>query len=97
MPFQEEAPLPLSSDMMSAGASSFGMSGVNAHALFASPKVLAHAVSEVGWQRDRHWMAPSHHHLLDSAKFSRQAGQCRSAPSIPLMTICSQKPTRRLL
>ena len=82
---------------MSAGASSFGMSGVNAHALFASPKVLAHAVSEVDWQRERHWMAPSHHHMLDSARWNRQAGQCRSAPSIPLMTICYQKPSWQLL
>ena len=95
--FQEEAALPWSSDTMSAGASSFGMSGVNAHALFTSPKALAYGTSEVDWQRERHWMAPSHHHMLSSARYNRQAGQCRSVPSIPNATIWSQTPTRNLL
>ncbi len=89
---QEGAALPWSSDKMSAGASSFGMSGVNAHALFASPKVLAHNASEVDWQRERHWMVPSHHIMLASAQYSRQAGQCRSAPSTLDTIIESQRP-----
>ena len=75
--FQEEAALPWSSGIMSAGASSFGMSGVNAHGLFTSPKALKHTVYEVDWQRERHYMAPSSHHMLASAQYSRQAGQCR--------------------
>ena len=82
--------MPLTSDLMSAGASSFGMSGVNAHALLAPPKVLAHTTSEVDWQRERYWMAPSPHHTLSSVQYSRQAGQCRLAPSLHSFIACSQ-------
>ena len=74
---QEEAALPWRSGVMSAGTSSFGMSGVNAHALFALPRMLAHTASEVDWQRERHWMTSSHHYMLSSALQRRQAGQCR--------------------
>lgn len=74
---QEGTPLPLISSRQAAGASSFGMSGVNAHGLFTPPKALTHETREVDWQRERHWMVPAPHHLLGKAQYSRQAGQCR--------------------
>ena len=68
---------------MTAGTSSFGMSGVNAHGLFTSPRALTHVAAEVDWEQDRHWMAPTPHHMLTQAQYSRQAGQCRWEPSCP--------------
>ena len=76
-PTQEAAGLPFSADKMYAGASSFGMSGVNAHGLFTSLKVLTHKSSGVDWQRERHWMAPKPHQMHSNFKYSGQAGRCR--------------------
>ena len=65
---------------MSAGASSFGMSGVNAHGLFASPKTVICQVSSLNWKRGRHWMSPPVYCLLVEAD-QRQAAQCRCCTS----------------
>lgn len=55
-----------------AGVSSFGMSGVNAHGLFAAAPVLRstqglHAPAQLQWQAVRHWFLPPRHNLLLSA------------------------------
>ena len=63
--------------MMAAGASSFGMSGVNAHGLFLTPRQLKHARTDVAWQHVRHWMVPQAHHMLDSVTCSRSEATCR--------------------
>ena len=76
-PTQEAGALPFSASKMYAGASSFGMSGVNAHGLFTSLKVLTHKSPEVDWQRERHWMAPKPHQMHSNFQYSGQAGKCR--------------------
>ena len=51
-----------------AGTSSFGMSGVNAHAVLCSAE-LQHIPEErscLPWQRLRHWFAPAQHALLST-------------------------------
>jgi acyl transferase domain-containing protein len=52
---RELVPKARSPQMSSAGTSSFGMSGVNAHALMrsAAPAALA-AIAPMAWKRDRH-------------------------------------------
>ena len=69
-----------------AGTSSFGMSGINAHAIFSAPVAAlgtaesslftAESPSGLVWQRARHWPAPAAHRLLRS--FAREAtgGTC---------------------
>jgi hypothetical protein len=57
-----------------AGTSSFGMSGVNAHAIFAPGKASHAAQSPLApaWQhqRQRYWAIPEPHHLLGPLKSS---------------------------
>lgn len=53
---------------ISAGTSSFGMSGVNAHAALCSAET-GHSTGEctnLPWQRLRHWFAPAQHALLSA-------------------------------
>jgi hypothetical protein len=69
--------LPQMSSGMAAGASSFGMSGVNAHGLFTAPAALTHVTKVAAWQGVRHWMLPAPHHLLNAAAFARIDGICR--------------------
>lgn len=54
-----------------AGTSSLGMSGINAHAILQGPPPAPTEAEglENGsliWQRARHWVAPAAHHLLAS-------------------------------
>ena len=70
--------LPKASVVQAAGASSFGMSGVNANALFTTPRSLKHVPKEIPWQRLRHWMVPAPHHMLDSMRFIRTSAVSRS-------------------
>ena len=67
---------------MAAGASSFGMSGVNAHGLITAPAVLTHESRAIAWQRARHWMLPLPHHLLNAAAYVRANGMCRCASGV---------------
>ena len=78
--FQEGAALANILPRMSAGASSFGMSGVNAHGLFASPNTLIRQVSSLNWERGRYWMSPPNYCLLVEAN-QRQTAQCRCCTS----------------
>ncbi|BDA51457.1 probable inactive phenolphthiocerol synthesis polyketide s at N-terminal half [Coccomyxa sp. Obi] len=77
---------------VAAGTSSFGMSGVNAHALFSAPDVgqddssdeSTHALT---WQSERHWVVPAAHGLLRSFTGGEVGGTCifsvdLSAPSL---------------
>lgn len=55
-----------------AGTSSFGMSGVNAHAIFLAPSAEspmtdecdAESAGRLTWRCARHWAAPVEHRLL---------------------------------
>ena len=79
---QEAAVLPCTRPIQAAGASSFGMSGVNAHGLFtAPPKQLRREQQPHGvpWQRARHWLLPRPHRLLAAALYDRADGMCRCA------------------
>ena len=79
--------LPKTRPIMAAGASSFGMSGVNAHGLFLAPRELKHVHTAVAWQHVRHWMVPQAHHMLDSVSCSRREATCRY-PITPFLWPC---------
>ena len=53
---------------MAAGTSSFGMSGVNSHAVLRSAELQYgdEEHSSPPWQRLRHWFAPAQHALLST-------------------------------
>ena len=79
---QEVAPQPYTDKESAAGISSFGMSGVNAHAVFARPDSNGNAIvsgnpSQTVWQRYSHWPVPPAHHFLQTAVMDRKAGLCR--------------------
>ena len=62
-----------------AGTSSFGMSGVNAHAIFSVPAaalVTAESPRGLIWQSARHWVAPAAHQLLRSFARDATGGTC---------------------
>lgn len=72
---QEHVVLP---DGAAAGASSFGMSGVNAHAILRVPAVpRAQRPTGAPWRRARHWPAAQAHPLLLTAAFARSSSACR--------------------
>ena len=84
---REAAPLPLPSAQQLAGTSSFGMSRVNAHALFeAVPAGTAggssqdHGAGLATLQRKRHWGLAPVYYLADRVlpAGGRQAGRCSS-------------------
>ena len=76
--------LPQTRATMAAGASSFGMSGVNAHGLFTAPPLLSqHEPASALWQPVRHWMLPPPHHLLNAAVWGRTDGVCKCADACP--------------
>ena len=82
MPVQEVAPQVYSHSTAAAGISSFGMSGVNAHAVFASSSKIGLAAlsteqQRIVWQRYSHWPVSSAHHFLQSGIAERKAGICR--------------------
>jgi acyl transferase domain-containing protein len=62
-----------------AGCSSFGMSGVNAHALFSAPHTLEHADLALTWQRQRHWPVPVYHRMLVAALWDPATATARCA------------------
>ena len=83
-----------------AGTSSFGMSGVNAHMLLASPVMAAHLSSQpptsMPWERTRFYPLPKAHHLVqgfhrpgaDSCTFSFSLGP-QTAP-LAQNLVCGQ-------
>ena len=70
------------------GCSSFGMSGVNAHALFSAPHTRQRpqdggegddvAAVVLAWQRQRHWPIPVYHRMLVSSLWDRASATSRS-------------------
>lgn len=65
-----------------AGVSSFGMSGVNAHAVFAQGLAQNEGLENLKvalgpWQRRNHWPVPISHHFLLLAVAERRSGVCR--------------------
>lgn len=78
---QEVAPQPYYGIGAASGVSSFGMSGVNAHGMFAASKSQegypdGHPRPEVPWQRTVHWPVPKPHHFLGTATAERRSGLC---------------------
>lgn len=67
-----------------AGCSSFGMSGTNAHGLFAVPESLnfqgtssSNGAAKLAWKRARHWPQAPSNHMLASTKFERNSKTCK--------------------
>ena len=90
---QEPAALPQTGPRLVAGTSSFGMSGVNAHGLFKPPERLPASpasLAAVPWQRTRHWVVPSPHHLLQSASFDRPTALARCAITVVAWSVLRQ-------
>ena len=79
---------------VAAGTSSFGMSGVNAHALFSAPDLVPGDPSDesskfpaLTWCAERHWVGPAAHRLLRSFSWGAAGGTCSfsvdlSAPNL---------------
>ena len=60
-----------------AGCSSFGMTGVNAHALFSAIPFQFHCSYLLIWHRQREWPVPSNHPLLKSLVWKHEVGLAR--------------------
>lgn len=70
---REAAVLPAPAHCL-AGTSAFGMSGVNAHALLATPYAgQGRDVAVLSWQRQRHWPMPVPHRMLMAALWDHSA------------------------
>lgn len=75
---QAAAPQLYDGSHAAAGVSSFGMSGVNAHAVFgASRTAEAQQEDPLTWKHNRHWPVPPRHYFLKRAKWEGAAGVCR--------------------
>jgi len=68
---QETGVLASGDEGRAAGASSFGMSGVNAHGLFTAPPALRSPAAGVQqtlpWRASRQWPLPARHIMLAAA------------------------------
>ncbi len=66
---------------LAAGASSFGMSGVNAHGLFTAPEQPsgAPAVAQLQWHAARHWITPISVAMLQQYLHGSSTDTCRRA------------------
>lgn len=76
---REVATLPAAGNAL-AGCSSFGMSGTNAHGLFAgAPQIMLTRTPKpsLAWQHGRHWPLPACSHMLASSTYDRSGGVCR--------------------
>lgn len=67
---REAAAWPAASRLL-AGCSSFGMSGVNAHALLSAPHTQQHGQAVLAWQHQRCWPVPASHHMLMAAHWEQ--------------------------
>ena len=80
---QEEAPQRYIGKSSASGVSSFGMSGVNAHAVFAASTSIHESLLTgqcrgcLPWHRRAHWPVPKAHHFLMLSTADRRAGICR--------------------
>ena len=67
---RQPAPMPAAPGAALSGTSSFGMSGVNAHALVSAPASPHHEQPLLPWARQRYWLAPRPHPLLPQCSIS---------------------------
>lgn len=83
---QPSAAIPSRSTLQAAGTSSFGMSGVNAHALLACPSVACSQEVPVAaallWEKQRFWPVPPQHRLLLQLSGAAATHEYRFAASV---------------
>ena len=88
---RETAPLPLPAVQQLAGTSSFGMSGVNAHALFeAAPATdQDHGAGLATLRRQRHWGLAPALYLADRALPGGGRGGRQARPAVVCSLLCN--------